>query len=79
MIDGMVEFDQTLEFDIAVCDLPRMSRLCLAIYAGKGSKKANQRKTGVKPGNKVSHKPGDIMSIKLTFLSILIQTTQRES
>uniref|UniRef100_A0A673AVP3 phosphatidylinositol-4,5-bisphosphate 3-kinase n=1 Tax=Sphaeramia orbicularis TaxID=375764 RepID=A0A673AVP3_9TELE len=25
--------DSTLEFDIAVCDLPRMTRLCFAIYA----------------------------------------------
>ena len=25
--------DSTLEFDISVCDLPRMTRLCLAIYA----------------------------------------------
>lgn len=25
--------DNTLEFDISVCDLPRMTRLCIAIYA----------------------------------------------
>lgn len=25
--------DSTLEFDISVCDLPRMTRLCIAIYA----------------------------------------------
>lgn len=25
--------DNTVEFDIAVCDLPRMTRLCFAIYA----------------------------------------------
>lgn len=25
--------DSTLEFDISVCDLPRMTRLCFAIYA----------------------------------------------
>lgn len=25
--------DTTLEFDISVCDLPRMTRLCFAIYA----------------------------------------------
>lgn len=25
--------DSTLEFDLSVCDLPRMTRLCFAIYA----------------------------------------------
>lgn len=26
-------WNKTLEFDISVCDLPRMARLCFAIYA----------------------------------------------
>uniref|UniRef100_A0A673AYN5 phosphatidylinositol-4,5-bisphosphate 3-kinase n=1 Tax=Sphaeramia orbicularis TaxID=375764 RepID=A0A673AYN5_9TELE len=38
--------DSTLEFDIAVCDLPRMTRLCFAIYAvmDKVKKKSGKKK-----------------------------------
>ena len=34
----------TLEFDISVCDLPRMSRLCFALYAVSHKKKQKSTK-----------------------------------
>ncbi|XP_075459685.1 phosphatidylinositol 4,5-bisphosphate 3-kinase catalytic subunit delta isoform [Ascaphus truei] len=37
-------WQQTLEFDINVCDLPRMTRLSLALYAVDKSKKARSTK-----------------------------------
>ncbi|XP_053547411.1 phosphatidylinositol 4,5-bisphosphate 3-kinase catalytic subunit delta isoform isoform X2 [Bombina bombina] len=37
-------WQQTLEFDINVCDLPRMARLSLALYAVDKSKKARSTK-----------------------------------
>ena len=61
--DGSVEFKQTLEFDIAVCDLPRMSRLCLALYSSKSGKKPNQKKVTVKPNNKVENVQWGVISV----------------
>lgn len=47
-------WDQKLEFDINVSDLPRMSRLCFALYAvieknkkPRGTKKKNKKAVGV--------------------------------
>ncbi|KAM4611165.1 phosphatidylinositol 4,5-bisphosphate 3-kinase catalytic subunit delta isoform-like, partial [Discoglossus pictus] len=37
-------WQQTLEFDINICDLPRMARLSLALYAVDKSKKARSTK-----------------------------------
>ncbi|XP_069466120.1 phosphatidylinositol 4,5-bisphosphate 3-kinase catalytic subunit delta isoform [Ambystoma mexicanum] len=37
-------WNQRLEFDINVCDLPRMARLCFALYAVEKSKKARSTK-----------------------------------
>lgn len=46
-------WDQRLEFDIHVADLPRMSRLCIALYAiiekakkPRGTKKKNKKAVG---------------------------------
>lgn len=46
-------WDQRLEFDISVSDLPRMSRLCFALYAvieknkkPRGTKKKNKKAVG---------------------------------
>lgn len=46
-------WDQRLEFDINVADLPRMSRLCFALYAviekakkPRGTKKKNKKAVG---------------------------------
>lgn len=46
-------WDQRLEFDIHVADLPRMSRLCVALYAviekakkPRGTKKKNKKAVG---------------------------------
>lgn len=48
-------WDQKLEFDISVSDLPRMSRLCFALYAvieksrkPRGTKKKNKKAVGAK-------------------------------
>lgn len=52
--------DTTLEFDISVCDLPRMTRLCFAIYAvmdkvkkQKSTKNPNKYQTIRKAGKVV--------------------------
>lgn len=49
-------WDQKLEFDINVSDLPRMGRLCFALYAvieknkkPRGTKKKNKKAVGVGP------------------------------
>lgn len=40
--DGSCEWEETLKFDIKVCDIPRMARLCFVLYevskTGKGLK-----------------------------------------
>lgn len=50
-------WDQKLEFDINVADLPRMSRLCFALYAviekakkPRGTKKKNKKAVGPSKG-----------------------------
>lgn len=50
-------WDQKLEFDINVADLPRMSRLCFALYAviekakkPRGTKKKNKKAVGLSKG-----------------------------
>ncbi|CAJ0948044.1 unnamed protein product [Ranitomeya imitator] len=56
-------WNETLEFDIYVCDLPRMARLCLAIYAvldktktKKNIKASNPKYQTIKKAGKV-HSP----------------------
>lgn len=49
---------QRLDFDIGICDLPRMARLCLALYAviekakkaRSTKKKSKKAVSGAKPG-----------------------------
>lgn len=41
--DGSAEFNIKLEFDLAVCDLPRMARLCLALYSCKQKPKRTKK------------------------------------
>lgn len=40
--DGECEWEEDLQFDILVCDIPRMARLCLVVYesskTAKGAK-----------------------------------------
>ncbi|XP_067951627.1 phosphatidylinositol 4,5-bisphosphate 3-kinase catalytic subunit delta isoform-like isoform X2 [Watersipora subatra] len=51
--DKMVEFNERLEFDLAVCDLPRMSRLCFTLYAELHKPNKAQKKAGtLKSANK---------------------------
>lgn len=75
--------DSTLEFDISVCDLPRMTRLCFAIYAvmdkvkkQKSTKNAHPnkyqtiRKAGKVVRNRLVYKPtrSQLLSIYTLFL-----------
>ena len=55
-------WDQKLEFDINVADLPRMSRLCFALYAviekakkPRGTKKKNKKAVSPRALSLVSH------------------------
>ncbi|XP_044145172.1 phosphatidylinositol 4,5-bisphosphate 3-kinase catalytic subunit beta isoform isoform X1 [Bufo gargarizans] len=57
-------WNETLEFDIFVCDLPRMARLCLAIYTvldknknKKGNKASNPKYQTIKKAGKMQHSP----------------------
>lgn len=50
--DGAVEFNHELEFDLSTFDLPRMARLCMALYTRTHRVSKNQRKT---VSNKVGH------------------------
>ena len=36
-------WNQFLDFDLAVCDIPRMARLCLVIYGMYGDKKKKRK------------------------------------
>lgn len=65
-------WDQRLEFDIHVADLPRMSRLCFALYAviekakkPRGTKKKNKKAVGppVYHSNAQSHTVHTVFSV----------------
>lgn len=48
-------WDQKLSFDVNLCDLPRMTRLCFALY-GVLDKPRKQRSTKKKNKKAVSHR-----------------------
>ncbi|XP_006816316.1 phosphatidylinositol 4,5-bisphosphate 3-kinase catalytic subunit delta isoform-like, partial [Saccoglossus kowalevskii] len=63
---AILEWNKELEFDMEVCDLPRMSRLCLVIYGiYDRRRKANQTPATykVKTGKKAKGKEKEIVPL----------------
>lgn len=47
MRDGEAVIEETLSFGIAVCNIPRSTRLCLAIYEVTRSAKATKARSSI--------------------------------
>lgn len=45
VVESTAKFDECLQFDILVCNIPRMARLCLVVYEiSKSSKGVRSRR-----------------------------------
>lgn len=69
-------WNKTLEFDIAVCDLPRMARLCFAIYAvmDKVKKQRSTKNTHLNKYQTIRKAGKVVRSTQLHSLHIFLST-----